>query len=202
MLRLNAPLKKLGSSDKMLVISPITEIQSSTKENTLSILRKILIPPTMIRSKKRINRDILIHLGISCHLSIATICLLFHLQVFHSILAIFLRRQTVTTSGNHSSMSCYLGNTRLHLTYQSKLIGLYYHIYLQISIYSVKYYEEVSTSVLSQLTPHNGCTVELCKFQRKREREMSLNRLDLAILSAKYFNGSANKVQIFSVSAK
>ena len=41
-----------------------------------------------------------------------------------------------------------------------------------------------------------------CRFQRKREREMSLNRQDQAVLSAKYFNGSAKKGQIFSVSAK
>ena len=31
-----------------------------------------------------------------------------------------------------------------------------------------------------------------CKFQRKRERELSLNPQDQAILSAKYFNASAN----------
>ncbi|EFH83022.1 hypothetical protein Krac_3933 [Ktedonobacter racemifer DSM 44963] len=41
-----------------------------------------------------------------------------------------------------------------------------------------------------------------CKFQSKREREMSLNRPFSSNVSAKYFNVSANKVQIFSVSAK
>ena len=41
-----------------------------------------------------------------------------------------------------------------------------------------------------------------CRFQRKREREMSLNPQDQAILSAKYFNVSAEKVPIFRVSAK
>ncbi len=34
-----------------------------------------------------------------------------------------------------------------------------------------------------------------CKFQRKREREMSLNRPFSSHVSAKYFNVSANKVQ-------
>ncbi len=41
-----------------------------------------------------------------------------------------------------------------------------------------------------------------CKFQRKREREMSFNRQDQAVLSAKNFNGSAKKGHIFSVIAK
>ena len=41
-----------------------------------------------------------------------------------------------------------------------------------------------------------------CKFQRKREREMSLNRQDQVVLSAKYFNVSAKKAHIFSVNAK
>src|SRR5260221_6258471 len=37
-----------------------------------------------------------------------------------------------------------------------------------------------------------------CRFQRKREREMSLNRQDQAVLSAKKFNRSAKKGHIFS----
>jgi len=41
-----------------------------------------------------------------------------------------------------------------------------------------------------------------CEFQRKRERGLSLNPQAQAILSAKYFNGSTNKVQIFSVIVK
>ena len=41
-----------------------------------------------------------------------------------------------------------------------------------------------------------------CKFQSTREREMSLNRQDQVVLSAKYFNGSAKKAHIFSVTAK
>lgn len=41
-----------------------------------------------------------------------------------------------------------------------------------------------------------------CKFQSTREREMSLNRQDQVVLSAKYFNVSAKKVHIFSVTAK
>lgn len=41
-----------------------------------------------------------------------------------------------------------------------------------------------------------------CRFQRKREREKSLNWQDQAVLSAKKFNVSAKKGHIFSVNAK
>jgi len=41
-----------------------------------------------------------------------------------------------------------------------------------------------------------------CKLQRKREREMSSNRPFSSHISAKYFNVSAKKVHIFSVTAK
>src|SRR3989442_15334445 len=42
----------------------------------------------------------------------------------------------------------------------------------------------------------------VCKFQSRREREMSFNRQNKVVLSAKYFNGSAKKVSLFSGSAK
>jgi hypothetical protein len=42
----------------------------------------------------------------------------------------------------------------------------------------------------------------ICKFQRKREHEMSLNGPFSSDISAKYFNVIAKKVQIFSAIAK
>jgi hypothetical protein len=44
-------------------------------------------------------------------------------------------------------------------------------------------------------------TRSLCKFQRKREREISLKRPFSSHGSAKYFNVTAKKVQIFNGSA-
>ncbi|SRR6266704_6668305 len=43
--------------------------------------------------------------------------------------------------------------------------------------------------------------LEACRLQSKRDREMSLKRSFSSRGSAKYFNGSANKVLTFSVNA-